>query len=176
MLMQMLEAGGMEVLTDGIRSANEDNPRGYYEFERVKQIKEDQGWLEEAKGKAVKMVSMLLFDLPAGYRYKIVFMRREMGEILASQRVMLARLGQGDTAGVDDAVMGEKFAGHLEEMEEWLTGQGNMEVLYVRYDEVVADAAEQARAIAAFLGGGLDVKRMAGVCDRGLYRQRAATT
>ena len=100
MMMQMLEAGGMEVLTDGIRQANEDNPRGYYEFERVKQIKEDPGWLEEAQGKVVKMVSMLLFDLPAGYRYRIVFMRREMREILTSQRVMLERLGQGDTGGV----------------------------------------------------------------------------
>ena len=175
MMMQMLETGGMEVLTDGIRRADEDNPRGYYEFEQVKKIREDSGWLEDAQGKVVKMVSMLLYDLPAEYRYRVVFMRREMGEILASQRVMLERLGQGDTAGVDDAVMGEKFAGHLVEMEKWLAEQANMEVLYVRYDEVVANAEREARKIGALLECGLDVERMTAVCDRRLYRQREVT-
>jgi hypothetical protein len=70
MMMKMLEAGGMEALTDNIRKADIDNPKGYYEFERVKQIKEDQAWLDDAKGRAVKMVSMLLLDLPEGYNYK----------------------------------------------------------------------------------------------------------
>ena len=86
MMMKMLEAGGIEPLIDHIRKADIDNPKGYYEFERVKQIKEDQEWLDDAVGKVVKMVSMLLLDLPPGYNYKIVFTRREMKEILASQR------------------------------------------------------------------------------------------
>lgn len=86
MMMSMLEAGGMDVLTDGIRGADEDNPRGYYEFERVKQIEHDKGWLSDARGKAVKMVAALLKYLPPEYQYQVVFVRRNMDEVLASQR------------------------------------------------------------------------------------------
>ena len=54
--MQMLHAGGVPVLTDSLRAADTDNPRGYLEFERVKQIKTDKSWLDDAAGKAVKIV------------------------------------------------------------------------------------------------------------------------
>src|SRR5947209_18564630 len=94
LMMQMLEAGGLEVVTDGIRAADTDNPRGYYEFERVKKIKTDAAWLPGARGKAVKMVSQLLYDLPAGEAYRILFMDRDLDEVLASQEKMLARLGR----------------------------------------------------------------------------------
>ena len=76
MMMKMLEAGGIELLIDRVRVADADNPKGYYEFERVKQIETDQAWLPEAQGKAVKMISALLRHLPADCRYRIIFMER----------------------------------------------------------------------------------------------------
>ena len=97
MMMGMLEAGGMAVLTDHVRTADEDNPRGYYEFERVKQIEHDQAWLPEAHGKVVKMIAALLKHLPPGYRYKIIFLQRHLEEVLASQRRMLVRRGSPRT-------------------------------------------------------------------------------
>src|SRR5262245_12295550 len=99
MMMSMLEAGGLGALTDGIRAADEDNPKGYYEFERVKKIKQDTAWLADAKGRVVKMISQLLLDLPAAYQYRIIFMRRNIDEILASQKQMMVRRGTAKDGG-----------------------------------------------------------------------------
>jgi hypothetical protein len=171
MMMGMLEAGGLPVLTDRVRTADEDNPKGYYEFELVKKIETEQGWLQAARGKAVKMISALLKYLPPTYSYQIIFMRRSLAEVLASQRQMLIRRGENPDA-VDDARMAALFEKHLATVEQWLAAQPHMRVLYVRYDEVVADALAQARRVNEFLGGGLDVDRMAAAVDRALYRQR----
>ncbi len=171
MMMGMLEAGGLPVLTDSLRRADEDNPRGYYEFELVKKIEKEQGWLEEARGKAVKLISALLKYLPPTYSYQIIFMRRSLAEVLASQRQMLIRRGEPPST-VDDERMAALFEKHLAAVEQWLATQPHMRVLYVRYDEVVADALAQAQRVNEFLGGGLDVERMAAAVDRALYRQR----
>jgi hypothetical protein len=98
MMMKMLEAGGIPVLTDYEREADEDNPKGYFEFERVKNLKDgDDAWLPQAKGKVVKVIAALLTDLPSSYEYEVIFMRRAMPEILASQRQMLIRRGEMQT-------------------------------------------------------------------------------
>ena len=171
MMMRMLEAGGMSILTDNKRVADDDNPRGYYEFEKVKKIKEDSSWLEDCHGKAVKMVSALLFNLPPHKTYKVVFMKREMLEVLASQEKMLKRLGRNG-ADVSDGEMHEKFEKHLQKIENWLSMQGNIEVLYVNYNKVIRQAEENARIINQFLGGRLNVEKMSEAVDRSLYRQR----
>ena len=119
MMMRMLEAGGMEILTDEIRTADEDNPKGYYEFERVKQIEHDQAWLEDAKGKAVKMIVALLKHLPSGYFYKIIFMERKIEEVLASQREMLVRRGE-PTDRISDEKMAALFHKHVEQVRSWI--------------------------------------------------------
>ncbi|MDZ7290466.1 MAG: sulfotransferase [candidate division KSB1 bacterium] len=171
MMMRMLAAGGMPVVTDNIRAADEDNPKGYYEFEKVKQIPHDKSWLVETKGKAIKMVSELLRHLPPDYNYKIIFMRRKMEEILASQRQMLIRKGKPvDT--IDDEKLKDLFSRHLEEIEAWLAQQPNMAVIYVHYSEVLANPWEQATRISSFLANQLDVDKMIGVVDQTLYRQR----
>jgi len=171
MIMQMLEAGGMEVLTDNVRKSDEDNPQGYYEFERVKKIKEDTSWLDECHGKAVKIVSALLYQLPSYKRYKIIFLRREMEEILASQRVMLQRLGtKGANASKDE--MAEKFEKHLQHVDEWLARQDNIDVLYIKYNDVIHNSHSHTVSINHFLGGWLNVDKMANVVERSLYRQR----
>ncbi|HSJ58294.1 MAG TPA: sulfotransferase [Anaerolineae bacterium] len=172
MMMKMLEAGGVPVLTDYERTADEDNPKGYYEFERVKQIERDREWLPEACGKAVKMVSALLKHLPADYYYKVIFMRREMEEILASQHQMLVRRGE-DTGRTGNDKMTALFRRHVQKVEEWIAAQPNIDVLYVHYSAVVVDPGPQATRINEFLGGGLDADAMAHAVDPSLYRQRA---
>jgi hypothetical protein len=171
MMMRMLEAGGMELLTDGIRTADEDNPKGYYEFERVKQIENDKEWLEDARGKAVKMIAALLKHLPPEFRYEVVFMRRNIGEVLASQRRMLIRRGE-PTETVPDVRMAELFEKHVEQVEAWIAEQPNMSVIYVDHGDILDDAARQALRVDEFLGGTLDVPAMVAVVDRSLYRQR----
>ena len=175
LMMQMLEAGGLPILKDGIRAADADNPKGYYEFERVKQVAQDQAWLEHARGKGVKMVSALLLDLPGTYTYRVVFMRRKMEEILASQKTMLQRSGKR-TDAVSDETMAALFRKHLSQVEKWLSEQPNVQVLYVSYNEMIADPIKEIERIGQFLGNELDTDKMASVIDRTLYRQRSANT
>jgi hypothetical protein len=172
MMMKMLEAGGVEGVTDGIREADEDNPEGYFEFEPVKRLKEGSAWMAEARGKGIKVVSGLLRDLPPGYRYKVIFMRREMGEVLASQRAMLVRRGK-EVGEAEDAQLRELFAGHLAEVEQWLRRQPHFEVLDVGYERGIDEPLEVAQAVGAFLDRELDIERMAAVVNPNLYRQRA---
>ncbi len=171
MLMKMLEAGGLPALTDHVRAADEDNPKGYYEFEQVKQIEHDTSWIEGARGHAVKMVSALLRHLPASYAYKIIFIRRAMPEILASQRKMLVHRGE-PTNTVDDAAMAEMFEKHLRAVDQWLMTRANVQVLYVSYNDVLTEPVVQASRINVFLGGGLDEQAMVEVVDPDLYRNR----
>jgi hypothetical protein len=172
MMMQMLAAGGMEILTDEQRTADLDNPKGYYELEVVKKLKEgDNTWVNQAPGKAVKVISALLEGLPAGYHYKVIFMQREMAEVLASQKQMLIRRGEA-TDKVSDETMAELFGKHLLKVQSWLAAQDNFEVLYVPYAEMVGDALRLSERVVSFLGLPLDVQAMAKVPDPQLYRQK----
>ena len=171
MMMSMLAAGGMPVLTDSLRVADEDNPKGYFELERVKQLAKDNSWLAEARGKVVKIVSPLLKHLPAEYPYRIVFMHRKMEEILASQKQMLIRRGE-PTETVSDQKMAEMFRKHLLDVESWLGKQPNMSVCYVDYSGILEDPLKYAEIVGRFLDRGLDVTRMASVADQALHRQR----
>ena len=174
MMMKMLVEGGLEALTDNIRTADEDNPKGYFELEKVKEIDKDPSWVPDAQGRVVKMISALLKHLPADHQYRIIFMRRNMTEILASQRQMLIRRGE-PTDKVSDEKMAEMFQKHVGQVENWLTQQPNIKVLYVNYNEVLADPRPWVEGINTFLGGGLNVEAMLGVVDRALYRQQQST-
>jgi hypothetical protein len=170
MMMKMLEAGGMEVVVDNVRQADDDNPQGYYELERVKQIKQDTAWLDSVQGKAVKMVSMLLYDLPADRNYNILFMKRDIDEILVSQRIMLERKGEGKN--INDGEMKELFTRHLLEIAQWLYNQNNMRVLFVDYKDIIDNPRENARIINEHLGNCLITDDMVRAVDTSLYRQR----
>ncbi len=174
MMMKILEAGGVEILTDDLRAADDDNPKGYFELERVKKLKEgDIDWVDQAQGKAVKIISALLEDLPDRHRYKIIFMCREMAEILASQRQMLIRRGEA-ADDVNDAQMAEIFQEHLKRVRVWLANQENIDVLYVDYNDLMRDPAVQIESLVSFLSIPLDVDAMRAVPDASLYRQRKA--
>jgi hypothetical protein len=171
MMMKMLEAGGLDVLTDHRRQADTDNPKGYYEFERVKQLEHDRSWLRDAEGKVVKIISQLLHHLPPDYAYKVVFMRRRMEEILASQEQMLVRRGE-ETDKIADEKLAALFRQHLERVKAWLDEQPSFDVIYVSYNRVLESPRDEARRVDAFLDEDLDVHRMAAVVDPQLYRQR----
>jgi hypothetical protein len=172
MMMKMLEAGGMMPYTDNIRIADDDNPKGYYEFERVKKLPDgDTTWLPDARGKAVKVISALLEHLPEEYNYRVLFMQRKMEEILASQKQMLIRSGQ-PTDRVGDEQLAEMYGKHLAKVKNWLENQSNMSVVYLDYNQMLVDAQKSGHQVSEFLGGGLDPQAMASVVDANLYRQR----
>jgi hypothetical protein len=173
MLMKMLEAGGLPLVTDGLRAADEDNPKGYYEVERVKDLanESDKSYLESARGKGLKVISYLLRSLPRGLNYRVIFVRRDLEEVLASQRKMLAR--RGESEDIDPAKMSALFQDDVWRSTWLIRNDPRFESLDVHYSEVLAQPEEQARRINAFLGGGLDVSAMAAAVDPALYRNRA---
>lgn len=172
MMMRMLDVGGLEVVTDGIREPNADNPRGYYEFERVKKLPEgDTAWLEDARGKVVKVIAALLMHLPDAYEYRVFMMRRKMDEILASQRRMLVRRGE-DPDAVDDREMARLFEKHLAQVYEWMRNQDNVRFLDVDYNVMLSAPEAQLDEIQAFLERPVDLQAMGAVVDPSLYRQR----
>jgi hypothetical protein len=167
LMMQLVKAGGMEIVTDHIRTADVDNPRGYHEFERVKNLKEDSSWLPEIRGKAIKIVSKLLYELPANESYRIIFMERDLDEVLASQEKMLARRGQPSAARSD---IFAAFSMHLIGLHAWLASQGNIVLLRVAYADVLARPNPELLRINTFLGERLDVAAAARAIDSSLYR------
>jgi hypothetical protein len=171
MMMQMLEAGGMEVLTDKIRKSDDDNPRGYYELEAVKRLAKDQACLDDAQGKSVKIISELLKYLPPKHRYKVIFMLRNMEEILASQSAMLARNGK-PTGNISDEKLAQLYSRHLEQVMAWMEQQPNIDILYINYNEMLKYPKEGVGKIGMFLGNTLNLERMASAVDDELHRQR----
>jgi len=172
MMMRMLEAGGMPVVVDNIRAADEDNPAGYYEFEPVKQTSKDDSWLAAAAGKGVKMVYRLLYDLPPGYRYRVLFMQRKLEEVLASQQKMLARGRKAESGAVSDEQMSRLFRAQLQKFAAWISTRPEMRMLEVSYNELLAAPQPVVQKINDFLGGKLDTQAMIRIVDPALYRNR----
>ena len=183
MAMQMLAAGGVAVLADDKRLADESNPRGYVEFEPVKRIVQDASWVEAARGRAVKIVAPLVHHLPRGEGappYLVIAMRRSVAEVVASQQAMLTRIGrQGSGLGNDalteilerQATATRTFLGHL-------ASRGRARVFDMPYRDAVADPAAIARRLAAFLGDSerfsFDVAGAAAAVDASLHRVRGS--
>lgn len=174
MMMSMLKAGGLELVVDGERVADEDNPKGYFELERIKKLKSDSAWLREADGKVVKAISQLLLDLPldGSFAYKIIFMRRNLDEVLASQKKMLIRRGTYKPEISDDE-MRRMFLLHLEQVTDFLQKHAVLETLFVNYNRLLEDPTDRIDSINQFLGGSLDTGAMTGVIDKQLYRNRS---
>lgn len=172
MAMKMLEAGGLSVIQDGIRVADEDNPKGYYEDERVKDLAEmdDRTWIRGLRGKVIKVVSSLLQYLPPDNFYKVVFVRRNLHEVLASQQKMLDRRGEANET--DDEAMMKMYEQHLEKVRFQLRFRENFDVLYLNYPDVLGDPAGEARRLSEFFQGRLNVEAMTAVVDPNLYRNR----
>ena len=171
MMMQALEAGGMPILTDNIRKSDQDNPKGYFEFEPVKKTKDDPSWVQAAAGKAVKMVYRLLYDLPHDYEYRVIFMDRNIAEIMVSQRTMLERTSQQGT-DISEEKLTQLFEKDLEKIYQWVNQQGNFSMISIGYKDMVQEPLPQCRRVNDFLGNCLDIDKMASTVDASLYRNR----
>jgi hypothetical protein len=174
MMMRMLEAGGIAPFSDGERTADVDNPEGYYEFERVKDLEKDpdRSWVRQARGRALKVISFLLRHLPDDNFYRIVYMRRHLDEVLKSQDKMLDRLGNA-APGTDLETMKEAYRNDIVAARLHARKRPNMEWIEVHYADAIADPAGTARAVNRFLGGRLDEAAMAAAVNEKLYRNRA---
>lgn len=172
MVMQMLEAGGMDLFTDRERAADENNPKGYYEHAAVKRLKHDKKWLPQAVGKAVKVVAQLLPHLPMNYRYQMLFVERDVLEVVVSQQHMLARNGKRSKDDPVSLNLVLRYNDTLKKIKEWAESQPNVEILYLQHRAVVEAPHAEAARINDFLGGSLAVEAMAGVVDARLYRTR----
>lgn len=171
LLMQMLAAGGIPILTDGERAPDTDNPRGYYEWERIKQLPRDPGCIADAEGKVVKVISQLLLSLPQGRDYRVIFMQRPLPEVLASQDEMIRH--RGTTGGqVSETALTSAMRSHLQHVDAWLAGRPDIKTLRLLYGEVLSDPLAAATHIQKFLQLGLDVEAMARQVDPSLYRNR----
>ncbi len=170
-MMQMLAAGGLPVLSDGERKADTDNPKGYLEWERIKQLPKDPGLIAEAEGKVVKVISQLLLSLPEGYEYRLIFMQRPLPEVMKSQEKMLRARGAQDSAG-NNTALEDAFQRHLLEVNKWLAGKPNIRVLRVHYHRVLREAKTVSEEVERFLGGSLDLAAMVQQVDENLYRNR----
>ena len=172
LMMRMLDKGGIEPLIDNIRTPDEDNPKGYYEFERVKGLPEDTEWLPRAKGKAVKVLAELIKHLPPGYRYRIVFMMRNIEEIVESQKKMMIRRGE-DPDSVPDEEMAELLRRYLVHLKKTVNSREEMKVLYVSYNDMMINPEMEIHEINEFFEGILDTGSMMSSIDPGLYRNKA---
>jgi hypothetical protein len=172
MMMQMLAAGGLPLLTDQVRTADEDNPEGYFELEAVKLTQRNADWLTEAPGKGVKVIYRLLEYLPTDYHYRVLFMDRPLTEIIASQQVMLTRRGtQGATVSVKE--LHKLFTDELRRVKSWLAAQRHMDCLVVPYASVLSDSRAESERISRFLGMSMNLDAMAACVDPQLHRQRS---
>ncbi|MDH3600162.1 MAG: sulfotransferase [Candidatus Tectomicrobia bacterium] len=172
MMMNMLAAGGMEMVTDQLRQADEDNPNGYFEFEKVKSLAEDASWMGIACGKAIKIIVSLLCYLPSAYTYKVILMERNLQDVLASQQIMLHHRGE-DSSGPDDETMGELLTQHLNDAKAWLDQQTHIDVLVVRHADAMSKPLACAQRVRQFVDQPLDVNAMAAVVDPSLHRNKA---
>ena len=172
MTMKMLAEGGIELLTDGVRAADESNPEGYYEFEKVKELDKagDLSWLNDARGKAVKIISYLLQHLPDTLNYRVLFMHRDLHEVIASQNRMLVQ--RGEPTGPDDDRMLALFEEHLKKVKHVIATRSCFDVIDIHYKDVLSEPRQHAIRINEFVGGGLDVECMAAAVDQRLYRTR----
>ena len=171
LVMQMLAAGGHPIASDGVRGADPDNPRGYFELEAAKRLERDASWLQPLAGRALKLLPTLVPSLPPELRYRVLLVRRRLDEVLDSQRAMLARRGE-TTTPAEDARLRPAFTAQLARLEAWLAAQDGLVWLRIDHAELLGQPVRAAERLAGFLGGGLDARAMATCIDPALHRQR----
>ncbi len=170
MMMKMLQAGGLDLLADDLRAADEDNPKGYFEDDRVKRLHKDSSWIQEAQGKVIKVISLQLFHLPAQYQYRVVFMERKLEEIIKSQNEMLNRRNQ--KAAADDQTTLSLYEKHLVKVRSWLEKQNNFSFCRISFNRMLADSRQEISHLVDFLDQQLAQDRMIRVVEPALYRKK----
>jgi hypothetical protein len=175
-MMKLLEKAGLPILTDNVRAADTDNEGGYYEYEPVKWMKEgDNSWMKNAVGKGVKIISHLLPNLPPDYNYKVVFMTRDLREVIASQDAMLKNRDENEEKPIDEGNLVQIFAEHVEKVRDWMASQANIEAVYVNYNELVKEPVEQLKKLESLLNLKLNAADIIAEINPAYYRQRLSS-
>jgi hypothetical protein len=170
LMMGMLQAGGVPLMNDGQRQADQDNPSGYFELEAVKRLNANADWLAGAMAKAVKIVVPLVFHLPARFKYRIIFMERDLDEVIASQTAMLQRMGRQPMLAAEE--LKRAFERQLTRAREILTPNADRNIIFCQHRELLKHPRDIAVSIASFLGADLQIDAMVERVDPDLYRQR----
>lgn len=167
LMMQMLSKGGVEILTDNKREADKSNPKGYYEYEPVMSLHKDNSWIHKSKNKAVKIVAPLLKNLDFQYRYKIIFMKRDLDEVVKSQQVMIGKNPETFPVKLFNA-----YVEQLKAIEKWKEKEPGVELIYIDYKEVLDNPKEMIGKVESFIGQALDKEEMEKCIDKSLYRNK----
>jgi hypothetical protein len=157
----------MDCLVDGKREADNSNPKGYYEYEPVMSIHKDNSWMDKAQNKTVKIVAPLLNKIDEQYRYKIIFMTRDLNEVLKSQQKMI-----GKTEDVFPVKLYNKFQKLLSNIEVWKKKEPGVELIYLDYKDVLDNPEFTVKSIERFLGVPLNRSEMINCIDKKLYRTK----
>lgn len=176
LMMQMLQAGGLMPMTDGERIADIDNPEGYLEWEAIKKIRKEPELFNdpELDTRAIKVISMLLTNIPLIHRYKVIFMRRPIDEVVASQQKMIDRLGSSDDMEASAEEITERLTAHRDNVLKWLEARKFIDLLVVDYPQLVVEPTIVAAEVAKFLGPDRiqSTDSMLTVVKPELYRQK----
>jgi len=173
LMMRMIGEGGIPILSDGLRVPDEDNPNGYYEFERVRRTRQDPSWIPDALGKVVKMVHLLLLELPLTHEYRVVFMRRDLREVVKSQNRMLTRLNK-PTDDLPEERVAEIYKRQIETTLTYLQSHDDyFRVIEVDYNVLIKNPLDLVRRVGAFFDG-LNTDEMVKAIDVRLYRNQIA--
>jgi predicted AlkP superfamily phosphohydrolase/phosphomutase/tetratricopeptide (TPR) repeat protein len=167
LLMQMLKKGGLDVLSDENRKADASNPKGYFEYQPVMSIHKNNTWLELAQDKSVKVVAPLLKFLSPKYRYKVIFMKRDLGEVIQSQQKMI-----GKNTDVLPVNLFEAYQKQMNQVEVWKNKEPSVELIYVDYKEVLNHPEASIKKVIDFVGTDLDMSQMVSCVDHSLYRNK----
>jgi hypothetical protein len=171
MMMQVLQAGGVSVVSDEFRPADDSNIAGYHEDQRVMRLHLDNSWIPSIKGRAVKIVAPLIRHLPLApdLNYGVILMLRDIREILRSQQDMLTRLGH-TTDGLAAEQIAAAWNEQIKSLRRLLAAR-NIPVLPLEYRHCLLDPHGTAEAVRRFIGAPLDTKAMAQVIQPALARQ-----
>jgi tetratricopeptide (TPR) repeat protein len=171
LMMQMLKAAGIEPMTDGKRTADDDNPEGYWEWEEIKQLPKNPRIIEQTKGKVVKVISALLPSLPRPHRYKIIYMVRPTTQVVDSQLVMLDR--QGQKARSEKQHLIDVQEAHSRQIRQVLAKSDRVDLLEVSYPDLVADPGPVIEQLKVFLGENFQDSEFVSACVKPkLFRNR----
>ncbi|MGD8781529.1 MAG: sulfotransferase family protein [Ignavibacteria bacterium] len=171
LMMQILRAGGLQVLTDNVRCADDNNPKGYYEYEKVKSLMKDNSWLDEAEGKAIKVIAQLIPFLPDDFEYKVIFMEREIDEIIHSQNKMIDKLG-GKKAAVGADILKKTFTVQADKVKNFLNQKKNFKTLFTSYNLLIEKGREELNKINNGLNLELQLENALTQIDKNLYRSK----
>lgn len=166
LMMQLFKAANVDIATDAIRTEDDNNPKGYYELEAVKGIVKNNAFLKDLDGKTIKIVAPLVTFIDLSLEYRVVFMIRDLDEVVQSQEKMV---------GKDQQDQKEKFktmyAMHIEKSRQFLNSH-NIPFIEIQHRELLQNPELSLKRLIDFCGWETPLEELKSVIDHSLYRNR----